>query len=177
MAGHRPNTTHSYSPTCHLCQTSQPSSGVKLTKPLSTSLWFALAFLGMLSRLLSASTIAGTTTGREGEGEGEGGGGIQRGKGSACLTTTAMTMNTTTKTKQQCGGWEGVAWGSGQWGESNYDGCNVVRRPSVGGMGQRSLIVGPHTAAAIFYDDDCRRSGGMLCPPPLVHPVLPDAHH
>ncbi len=39
-----------------------------MTKPPSTSLWFALAFLGMLSRLLSASTIAdddGTGGGEE----------------------------------------------------------------------------------------------------------------
>ncbi len=56
---------------------------------------------------------------------------------------------------------------SGQRGKFDYDGCNVVSGPSVRGLGQRILIVGPHTAAAVDDDDDCCRGGGGLCPPPF----------
>ncbi len=72
-------------------------------------------------------------------------------------------------------------------GESNYYGCNVVRGPSFGIVGNRTLIVGPHTAAAIIHNndadnnnnnnnnDDRRLDRGALCPPPLVHSIPLDA--
>jgi hypothetical protein len=50
--------------------------------------------------------------------------------------------------------------GSGQRGESDYDGHDVVRGLSVGGVGQRTLIVGPHAAAAVNDNDICRRGRG-----------------
>jgi hypothetical protein len=54
-------------------------------------------------------------------------------------------------------------------GESNYDGRDVIRRPSFGGVGRRMLIVSPHTAAAIMDNNNiannCRRSGGRHAPP------------
>jgi hypothetical protein len=38
--------------------------------------------------------------------------------------------------------------------ESNYNGHDVVSEPSFGGVGQRTLIVRPHAAAAIINDND-----------------------
>ncbi len=56
-------------------------------------------------------------------------------------------------------------WGSGQQGASDYDGRDVISGLSVGGMGWRTLIVGPHAAAIIDDEDDCHHGGGALCPP------------
>jgi hypothetical protein len=53
-------------------------------------------------------------------------------------------------------------------GESDYNGRDVVRGPSFGGVGHRTSIVSPHAAAAVIHDndDDERRcGGGALCPP------------
>jgi hypothetical protein len=56
--------------------------------------------------------------------------------------------------------------GADDGGESNYNGLDdVVRGPSVGGMGRRTLIIGPHAAAAVVDDDDRSRGGGASCPP------------
>jgi hypothetical protein len=60
--------------------------------------------------------------------------------------------------------------GSGQQKGYNYDGRNVVRRPSVGGRGQRMSTVGPHIAAVVDKnnkDNNHHRGRGALCPPPL----------
>jgi hypothetical protein len=68
---------------------------------------------------------------------------------------------------------KGLHRGGDNGGESNYDGCNVDRRPSFRGVGQRMSITGSHavaTAAVIVnddVDDNRRRGGGALCPPPL----------
>jgi hypothetical protein len=108
----------------------------------------------MLSRVLSTSMIA------DDNGTGGGGGGWGGNTtGSACLmtrTTTATTNMTTTLRRM----------GKGrtvcrQWGETDNDGCDIVRMPSVGGMGQRMLIVTPHAAA--------------VDPPPQVHPLPQEA--
>ncbi len=64
--------------------------------------------------------------------------------------TTTTTMNTTTVTKRQCRGWEGVMWGSRQCGEFNYNNHNVICRPSVGDMGWRTSIVGPHAMSPLL---------------------------
>jgi hypothetical protein len=114
-------------------------------------LGFTLAFLGMLSRLLLGSMIS-DNNGMGGGGGGWGGGNTT---GSACLTMTKTMINTTTTTntttRRMGRGHDGEQTTGG---ESNYDGRKVVCGPSVGGMGQRTLIVGPHTAAAIVIDDD-----------------------
>jgi hypothetical protein len=69
--------------------------------------------------------------------------------------------------------------GADNGGESNYNGRHVIRGPSFGGVGQRISIVSSHGAAAVInnkdVDNDLYRSGGRHAPPPLVHPVLPDA--
>jgi hypothetical protein len=73
----------------------------------------------------------------------------------------------------------GSRGGADDGGKSNYDGHDVIRGPSFGSMGQRTLINGPYATATFIDDDDFdndrRRSGGASCPPPLVCPVLPDA--
>ncbi len=66
---------------------------------------------------------------------------------------------------------------SGRRGESNYNGRDVIRGPSFGGMGHRMLIVGPLATAAVIDKDinnndnddnnDRRCGGGVSCPPPL----------
>ncbi len=47
--------------------------------------------------------------------------------------------------------------------ESDYDGHNVIRGPSFGGVGHRMSIVGPHAASAAIIDNkdnnDLRRGG------------------
>ncbi len=53
------------------------------------------------------------------------------------------------------------------WGESDYNGRDVVSGPSLGGVGWRMLIVAPHTAAAVDDDDDRRRGGGGVVPSPF----------
>jgi len=55
--------------------------------------------------------------------------------------------------------------GSKQRGEPNYNGCSVVRGPSVGVVGWRTLIVGPHTTATIVNNNNYHHGGGALCPP------------
>ncbi len=61
--------------------------------------------------------------------------------------------------------------GGGQQGESNYNSCHVIRGPSFGGVGWRTLIVGPHTTV-VDDDDDGNHHHGRKA---LVHPVLLDA--
>jgi hypothetical protein len=63
---------------------------------------------------------------------------------------------------------------TGEWttGESDYDGHDVVSGPSIGGVGQRTLIVGPHAAAAVDDDDD-RCHGRGASRPPLSGPSRP----
>jgi hypothetical protein len=64
---------------------------------------------------------------------------------------------------------KGSHGGGDNGGESDNDSHNVIHRPSFGGMGHRTLIVGPYAAAAVINDNDNnnrRRSGGALCPPP-----------
>ncbi len=65
---------------------------------------------------------------------------------------------------------KGSRGGADDEGESNYDGRNVVRGPSFGGVGHSTSNVGPHAAAAVIDDDDdddyCRRGGGSSSPPP-----------
>ena len=74
---------------------------------------------------------------------------------------------------------EGLLRGADDGGESNYNGRDIVRGPSFGGVRRRMLIVAPHAAAAVIDDDvinnDRRRGGGASCPPPPVLPVPPDA--
>jgi hypothetical protein len=55
--------------------------------------------------------------------------------------------------------------GSGQWGEYDYDGHNVISGPSVGGIGRKTLIVSPHAAAIVNDDNNHCRGGGASCPP------------
>ncbi len=63
-------------------------------------------------------------------------------------------------------------------GESDNDGHNIIRGPSFGGMGHRT-IVGPHAATAVIDDNDDNDRhpswGGLVPPPPPVRPVPPDA--
>jgi hypothetical protein len=95
--------------------------------------------------------------GREGE-KGEGG----NMTGSAYLMTTAEDG-------------KGSHGGADDEGESSYDGRNIVRGPSFGGMGHRTLIVAPHTAATIINDDDnnnnCHHGGGPRAPSGLSRPA------
>jgi hypothetical protein len=54
-------------------------------------------------------------------------------------------------------------------GESDNDGCDVVRGQSFGSIRHRTLIVGPHAAAAIINNNDDNnryRGGGASRPPP-----------
>jgi hypothetical protein len=58
---------------------------------------------------------------------------------------------------------KGSRRGADDGGESDYDGRDVVRGQSFGGVGRRMSIVGPHAAAAVINDDDVdndRRHGG-----------------
>ncbi len=62
---------------------------------------------------------------------------------------------------------KGSCRGVDNGGESDYDGHDVVCGPSIGGVGRRTLIVGPHAAIVDDNNDDnCRHGGGALCPPP-----------
>ncbi len=74
---------------------------------------------------------------------------------------------------------KGSRGGVDDGGESDNNGHNVIRGPSFGGVGHRTLIIGPHAAAAIIDDNDdndCHCGGGASCPPPPpVHPNPPDA--
>ncbi len=75
-------------------------------------------------------------------------------------------------------GGKGSCRGADDGGESDYDGCDVIRRQSFGGMGHRTSIVSPHLATAVINnkdDNNCRRGGGASCPPPLIRPIPPDA--
>ncbi len=68
---------------------------------------------------------------------------------------------------------------SGRQKESIYDGRDVIRGPSFGGVGHRMSIFSPHAAAAVIDEDDDdkdnhHRSGGASCPPPPVRLVPPD---
>jgi hypothetical protein len=64
---------------------------------------------------------------------------------------------------------KGSHGGADDRGETNYNGCNIVRGPSFVGVGRRMSIFGHHAAATIFndndVDNDCRRSGEASCPP------------
>jgi hypothetical protein len=112
----------------------------------------------------------------EGTGRGGGGrGGIRCGMGSACLMMTTTTTNTAT---QRMG--RGHMGERRMGGESDNNGHDIVRSPSFGGVGHRTLIVRPHAPAAVIdnnNDNNCHRGGGALCPPPLVRPIPPDAAH
>ncbi len=57
--------------------------------------------------------------------------------------------------------------GSGGWGEFNYDSRDIVSGPSIGGVGRKMLIVGPHTAAAVDDNNNHRHGGGGVVPPPF----------
>jgi hypothetical protein len=105
-------------------------------------------------------------TGREGEG---GGGGEYKGE---CLFHNNRDKDEYDNDKEyndkEDG--KGLHRGVDSGGKSNYKCCNVICRPSFGGVGRRMLIVGPHTAAVVINDDDVdnnrRRGGGSSCPPP-----------
>ncbi len=61
-------------------------------------------------------------------------------------------------------------------GESDYNGRDVIHRPSFGSRGHRTSIVGPHAAAAVINNNDHnnrRHGGGASCPPLPVRPVPP----
>jgi hypothetical protein len=60
----------------------------------------------------------------------------------------------------------GLRGGADDGGESDYDGCNVVRGPSIGGVGWRTFV-GPHAIAAIIDDDDRRHGRWGIVPPPV----------
>ncbi len=69
---------------------------------------------------------------------------------------------------------KGLRRGVDNRGESDYDGCDVIRGPSFGSVGRRMF----QAAAAVIKDDDFNNDrphgGGASCPPPPVLPVLPD---
>ncbi len=63
---------------------------------------------------------------------------------------------------------KGLHGGADDGGKSNYDGRDIVRGPSFGGVGWRMSIVGPHATAAVINDNkdnNCHRGGWASCPP------------
>jgi hypothetical protein len=64
---------------------------------------------------------------------------------------------------------KGSRGGADNEGEPDYDGRNIVRGPSFGGMGHRMPIVGPHATVAIIDNNDngdyCIAVGGGHAPP------------
>jgi hypothetical protein len=117
-------------------------------------------------------------TGQQGEGGGRGWGGGEY--DSECLFDDDH-FNDEYDEDNEYNGMEdgkGSRGGADNGGESNYDGRDVIRGLSFGGVGHRTSIVGPHAAAAIINKDDNnnhRRGGGASCPPPPVRPIPPDA--
>ncbi len=75
---------------------------------------------------------------------------------------------------------KGSRGGADNGGGSNYDGCDVVRRPSFSSVGQSMLIIGPHAATALIdndnVDNNCRHGGGASCPSPSC-PSRPAGRH
>ncbi len=64
---------------------------------------------------------------------------------------------------------KGPRGGADNGGEFDYDGHNVIRGLSFGGMGHRTSIIGPYAAAAVIDKDDDnnrRRGGGGVVPSP-----------
>jgi hypothetical protein len=102
--------------------------------------------------------------------EGEGGGGEEY--NGECLFGNDQDGNKYDNNDEYNGAEDGkgLRRGVDDGGESDYDGRDVIRGPSIGGLGHRTLIIGPKAAAAVInYNDDINRrcGGGASCPPPL----------